>query len=120
MEWTRPADLAFAPAHPTAGLGSHFGEGFLALSADSAAHFVPRDAKPDTLRALFTAAGDHAVAGAVNAALVSRDHIERHPGALRTCRDAQVNTCRHRLSSEPSVEIAILPASTSTNGPSKR
>jgi hypothetical protein len=55
--WTQPIDLAFDPANPTAGLGSHFGEGFLTLSADGAGHFIPRDVKPDTLRALFTPAG---------------------------------------------------------------
>lgn len=55
--WTKPDDLAYDPANPLAGLGSHFGEGFLAGSADSAAHFLPRDVKPEALRQLFTAAG---------------------------------------------------------------
>jgi len=55
--WTQPADLAFDPASPTGGLGSHFGEGFLALSADGAAHFISRNANPETLRQLFTPAG---------------------------------------------------------------
>ncbi len=55
--WTQPSDLTYDPAHPTTGLGSHFGEGFLALSADGAAHFLPRDTKPEKLRPLFTPAG---------------------------------------------------------------
>jgi hypothetical protein len=55
--WTQPSDLSYDPAHPAAGLGSHFGEGFLALSADAAAHFMPLDTNADTLRALFTPAG---------------------------------------------------------------
>ncbi|HTM54965.1 MAG TPA: DUF1559 domain-containing protein [Pirellulales bacterium] len=55
--WTQPSDLAYDAAHPAAGLGSHFGEGFLTLSADGAAHFLALDTNPDTLRALFSAAG---------------------------------------------------------------
>ncbi len=54
--WTQPADLAYDPAHPAAGLG-HPGKGFLAGSADGAVHFLPLDAKPETLGALFTPAG---------------------------------------------------------------
>ncbi|REK18354.1 MAG: DUF1559 domain-containing protein [Planctomycetota bacterium] len=59
--WTQPADLAYDPEHPTAGLGGHFGSGFLALTADSASHFLPLDIDPDTLRKLFTAAGKEPV-----------------------------------------------------------
>ncbi len=55
--WTQPADLVFDPANPTTGLGNHFGEGFLSISADGAAHFLPMDIKPETLRQLFTPAG---------------------------------------------------------------
>jgi len=57
VTWTQPEDLDFDPAKPTAGLGSRFGDGFLALSADGAAHFLPLDADPNTLRQLFTPAG---------------------------------------------------------------
>ncbi len=59
--WTQPADLAFDPADPTAGLGNHFGEGFLALSADGAVHFLPRGADTETLRQLFTPNGEEVV-----------------------------------------------------------
>jgi hypothetical protein len=55
--WTQPSDLPYDPAHPASGLGGHFGGGFLALSADGAAHYLPLDSNPDTLRALFTPAG---------------------------------------------------------------
>ena len=58
--WTQPADLAYDPAHPAAGLGHH-GKGFLALSADGAVHFLPLDITPDTLRALLTPAGREVV-----------------------------------------------------------
>lgn len=61
VTWTQPADLAFDPAKPTAGLGSRFGQGFLALSADGAAHFLPLDTDPETLRQLFTPAGKEPV-----------------------------------------------------------
>ena len=56
--WTQPSDLTYDPANPVAGLGGHFGEGFLALSADGAAHFLSRDTKPEKLRPLFTPAGE--------------------------------------------------------------
>jgi hypothetical protein len=49
--------LSYDPAHPAADLGSHFGKGFLALSADGAVHFLPLDTNAETLRALFTPAG---------------------------------------------------------------
>jgi hypothetical protein len=55
--WTQPDDLDYDPDNPLVGLGNHFGEGFLALSADGAVHFLPRDAKPETLRRLFTPNG---------------------------------------------------------------
>ena len=58
--WTQPADLAFDPANPTAGLGSHFGEGFLALSADGAAHFLPRECEAGHTPAVVYAGGERA------------------------------------------------------------
>ena len=58
--WTQPSDLPYDPANPAAGLGSHFGKGFLALAADGAAHFLPLDTKADTLR------GTHSLPRAAN------------------------------------------------------
>ena len=55
--WTQPADLAYDPANPAAGLGGHFGKGFVTGSADSAVHYLPLDANAETLRQLFTPAG---------------------------------------------------------------
>jgi hypothetical protein len=61
VTWTEPADLSYDPAHPAAGLGGHFGPGFVTGSADGAAHYLPLDTNPDTLRMLFTPAGQEIV-----------------------------------------------------------
>jgi hypothetical protein len=61
VTWTEPADFPYDSAHPAAGLGGHFGPGFVSGSADAAAHYLPLDTNPDTLRMLFTPAGKEPV-----------------------------------------------------------
>lgn len=57
VTWTKPDDLSFDAANPKAGLGGHFGDGFLALLADGAAIFIPNTTDLDSLKAYFTATG---------------------------------------------------------------
>lgn len=53
--WTQPADWKLDPDHPSAGLGGHFGDGFLMILVDgSFPHFIRRDVHPSAVRALFT------------------------------------------------------------------
>ncbi len=59
--WTQPADLHYDPAQPAAGLGGHFGKGFLATYADGSVHYLPLDIDPEILRALFTPSGGEVV-----------------------------------------------------------
>jgi hypothetical protein len=61
VTWTEPVDHTYDPAHPAAGLGNHFGPGFVSGSADASAHYLPLDTNPDTLRMLFTPAGKEPV-----------------------------------------------------------
>jgi hypothetical protein len=62
VSWTRPDDLDYDPANPTAGLGRRFSVGFIkgrgdfVALADGSVRFVPADADPEALRSLFSAA----------------------------------------------------------------
>jgi len=59
--WTKPDDLPYDHKEPLRGLGGHMKDGFVAVLYDSSAHFLPLTIKPDSLRALFSAAaGDSA------------------------------------------------------------
>jgi hypothetical protein len=64
VPWTRPEDLDYDPANPTAGLARRFsvdffkGRGAVVVLGDSSLHFVPADADPEALRSLFSAAWD--------------------------------------------------------------
>ncbi|MBX9789064.1 MAG: DUF1559 domain-containing protein [Pirellulales bacterium] len=57
VPWTAPNDLKFDPEKPAAGLGGHYGEGFLAVLCDGSVHFLGPEWPVETLRALFTPAG---------------------------------------------------------------
>jgi Protein of unknown function (DUF1559) len=57
VPWTKPADWEYDPDQPTAGLGGHFGDRFLAGCLDGAVHAIPLDVDPDVMRALLTYSG---------------------------------------------------------------
>jgi hypothetical protein len=61
VEWTRPADLAYGAARPLAGLGQHFGDGFLALFGDGSVHYISSRAGEDVIRKLITPAGNELI-----------------------------------------------------------
>jgi hypothetical protein len=56
MIWTKPDDWEFDPQKPALGLGQ-FPDGFHAMFCEFPPQFVPKDAAPADLRALFTPAG---------------------------------------------------------------
>jgi hypothetical protein len=61
VPWTRPADLPYDPARPLPPLGGLWENGFNAVTADGARHFLPKDIPPATLRALITPDGGEKV-----------------------------------------------------------
>ncbi len=61
VDWTKPDDLAYDPKEPRKGLGGRSGDGFLAAFADGSVRLLKKDVGEDTLRALFTRAGNEVV-----------------------------------------------------------
>ncbi len=60
--WTKPADLAFDPAHPLHGLANfRAGGGFLAAFADGHVQYISGGIDEDDLKALFTRGGGEIV-----------------------------------------------------------
>jgi len=55
--WTAPEDLPYDSEQPSAGLGRHYGDGFLALVADGSVRFLPASIEEKQLKALFSSAG---------------------------------------------------------------
>jgi hypothetical protein len=59
--WTKPEDWQYDPQQPAAGLGGHFGTGFLGLMSDGSVHFLPVKDNDNVLKAIFTPAGKEPV-----------------------------------------------------------
>jgi hypothetical protein len=59
--WTKPADLKYDPKKPLAGLVDKHRPEFAVLLVDGTVHFLPVTISPETLRALFTRAGNEVV-----------------------------------------------------------
>jgi Protein of unknown function (DUF1559) len=57
VPWTKPDELDFDPKAPLPPLGGRFRDGFQALMADGAYHWVGRNVSEPTLRAAITRAG---------------------------------------------------------------
>ncbi len=57
VPWTKPDDMPFDPADPKKGIGSLYGQGFIAAFCDGSVHFMQNSIDPKTLKALFTRAG---------------------------------------------------------------
>lgn len=58
VTWTKPDDLVVDMEQPWAGLGGVRPGGFQAIFGDGALHFIKSDTSPDTVRAMFTPAGN--------------------------------------------------------------
>jgi hypothetical protein len=61
VEWTRPADLPYDPQKPLPKLGNLSSKGFLMAFADCSAHFIKKDIKEATMRALISINGGEVV-----------------------------------------------------------
>lgn len=59
--WTAPEDLPYDSEKPSAGLGRHYGDGFLALVADGSVRFLPASIEEQQLKALFSPAGGEVI-----------------------------------------------------------
>ncbi|MGD9644958.1 MAG: DUF1559 domain-containing protein [Pirellulales bacterium] len=57
VTWTAPDDLKYDADKPSTGLGSHYGEGFLAVMGDGSVRFFEESVPVETLRALFSPNG---------------------------------------------------------------
>lgn len=60
VPWTKPEDLPYSPDQALPKIGGMFSDGFNALTADGAVHWVPRNTKEKTIRATFTYRGGEA------------------------------------------------------------
>lgn len=61
VPWTAPDDLKFDAEKPTAGIGGHYGEGFLVVMCDGSVQFIAAGTPDETVRALFTPSGGEPV-----------------------------------------------------------
>jgi hypothetical protein len=61
VPWTAPDDLKFDAEKPTAGIGGHYGEGFLVVMCDGSVQFIAAGTPVETVRALFTPSGGEPV-----------------------------------------------------------
>ena len=61
VPWTAPDDLKFDAEKPTAGIGGHYGEGFLVVMCDGSVQFIAASTPVETVRALFTPSGGEPV-----------------------------------------------------------
>lgn len=61
VPWTKPEDLQFDPAQAKAGLGRHYGLGFIALMADGSVQFFDDKLDSASVRAMFTRAAQDVV-----------------------------------------------------------
>jgi len=61
VPWTQPEDWPFDPSQPRVGFRGQYPGGLTCSLADGSAHFFKLDIKEDTLKALFTMAGDELV-----------------------------------------------------------
>jgi hypothetical protein len=59
--WSKPEDITIDPRNPVAGLLGHYGDGFLAATADGSTRFFRKGTDPMNLWALFTRAGGEVV-----------------------------------------------------------
>jgi hypothetical protein len=66
VTWTKPDDLNYDAKDPLKGLAVRNGQEFLASFADGEVHAISKSAKADTLRAIFTPAGNENVTLAKN------------------------------------------------------
>lgn len=61
VEWTKPEDIDYRPADPTAMLGSRHAGGYNAMFADGSVRFIAARINREMLKALFSKAGGEVV-----------------------------------------------------------